>query len=468
MVMGDLEEGLDVAVIGAGPGGYVAAIRAAQLGRDVTLIDGAKRLGGICLREGCIPSKALIHVADVYKGIEEAADFGITVEGRKIDIAQMQEWKSGIIKKLSRGIEQLCKENKVSVICGKAHFTSPNSLQVETEAGMSSYQFNHAIIATGSEAIEIPSLPFNFEKNIIGSKGALNLEKVPQQLAVVGGGYIGIELGTVYAKLGSRVTIIEATDSLLPGMDSDIIKVVSRRLKKLSVTVLLETTANKYDKGTLTTSGPKVEADCVIVAVGRKPFSKGLNLEQAGVRVDDKGFIIVNKQQQTSQPTIYAIGDIVGGAMLAHKASAEGKIAAEAICGQPSAFDNVVPAVVFSDPEIATVGMTQADAEQRGLNVVVSQFPFAALGKSLAMNATDGFVKIVASADTKQVLGVHMVGGMCSELIAEATLAVEMGAHADDIALTIHTHPTFAEAMAEAADMLYGHAVHLTPRKQTK
>lgn len=468
MVVGDIQEGIDVAVIGAGPGGYVAAIRAAQLGRKVTLIDSRERLGGVCLHEGCIPSKALIHAANVYHGLSEAEEFGVRVEGRSIDVVQMQQWKRGIISKLSKGIGQLCKENHVTFLRGTARFTSPNSLQVDSENETKSYQFKHAIIASGSEAIQIPSLPFDAKKNVVGSKGALNLESIPKKLAVIGAGYIGVELGTVYAKLGSQVTFIEVLDGILPGLDRDITKVIERRLKGLGVTVLTGTEVTGFDKGGLQTkgNGSVVEADQVIVAVGRRPKSDSLNLQQVRVKTDEKGFIVVDQRQQTSQPTIYAIGDVVGEPLLAHKASAEGKVAAEAICGKQAAFDAVVPSVIFSDPEIASVGMTTEEAKEAGIETIVSQFSFAALGKSLAAHAPAGFVKILAAADTKRVLGIHMVGAAASELIAEATMAIEMGAFADDLALTVHTHPTFSEAIAEAAEMLYGEAIHISPRKQ--
>ncbi len=468
MVMGDIQEGLDVAVIGAGPGGYVAAIRAAQLGRQVTLIEGRSQAGGVCLHEGCIPSKALIHAANIYQGIADAEELGIVVTNRSIDIAKLQIWKQGLVGKLSKGIVQLCKDNKVTILQGIAQFTSPTSIRIDTSDGAKSYHFKKAIIATGSRPVEIPSLPFYSKKKIFSSTEALSLEKIPSSLAVVGGGYVGVELGTVYAKLGSVVTLIEEQNSILPGLDSDFTKVVAKRLKKLGVIVQTGTRAKEYNgQQLILENGAKpVAADAVVVAVGRRPRTESLDLKQARVKIDERGFIITNAQCQTSQSSIYAIGDVAGEPMLAHKASAEGRVAAEAICGQKSAFDQVVPAVIFSDPEIATVGLSETEAKAEGIDAQVVQFPFAALGRSLASHATEGFVKIVVAADTKRVLGVHIVGHAASELIAEGTLAVEMGAYADDLGLTVHTHPTFAEAIAEAADMIYGHAIHISPRKQ--
>ncbi len=470
MVMGDIQEGRELIVIGGGPGGYVAAIRAAQLGKDVTLIDALPQLGGVCLNWGCIPSKALIHVASVYHSLDTAKDFGIHVTGKSVDWSESQSWKQNLIKKLSQGIAALCKDNGVEVIQGMAHFTSEQSVMVESDEHVGSYKFEQAIIASGSKAIEIPTLPFDDSKGIIGAKGALSLSEIPKKLAVVGGGYIGVELGTAYAKLGSQVTIVEAKERLLPEISVDLAKAVSRKLKQLGITTYVSTQANAYDGSYLSLAGEHdpIEADKVLVAVGRRPNTEELQLDLAKVDVDIQGYITVNEQGQSSQENIYAIGDVVGGMMLAHKASAEGKIAAEAICGEPSGFDNYVPAVIFSDPEVAMVGLSETQAQERGLAIQVGQFPFAALGRTVASHESDGFIKIISEVESYRILGFEMVGPHVSELISIATHLLEMGAMVDDVALTINTHPTFAEAIGEAAESIYGHAIHLSPRKQKK
>ena len=467
--MGDIQEGVDVIIIGAGPGGYVAAIRAAQLGREVHLIDPLPRLGGICLNWGCIPSKALIHAANFFQDLDHSVDFGVEVSGKSLDVPKLQAWKDDLIAKLTKGIALLCRDNGISVHQGTAHFTSENSVLIESGDTTESLQFKNAVIATGSRPASLPSLPFDEAQGIVSSTEALAWQEIPESLAVIGGGYIGVELGTVYAKFGSQVTIIEALDRLLPEIEADIAKPVVRKLKKIGVSIVTGVRAKSYAKGQLSLeNGDTVDATRVLVAVGRQPNTDGLQLEAAGIALDEHGCIKINQQCQTAKPHIYAIGDVAGGMQLAHKASHEGKVAAEAMCGQPAAFDNYVPAVIFSDPEIAMVGLTEEAAKQQGLAVHSGQFPFAVLGRSLASHATDGFVKVVAEEATKRLVGIQIVGGHASDLIAAATYALEMGALSDDVADMINTHPTFAEAIGEAVEALYGRAIHISPRKQKR
>jgi dihydrolipoamide dehydrogenase len=467
--MSEKQKDVDVVVIGAGPGGYVAAIRAAQLGRKVHLIDAMERLGGVCLNWGCIPSKALIHVANFFSDIERVSDLGIAIDSKSLDLAQTQTWKNGILKKLSKGIEQLCKDNGITIHRGIAYFTSRDSIMVEKEDRSESLKFKNAIIATGAHAIELPGLPFGEAKGIVSSKGALGWSELPKKLVVVGAGYIGIELGTVFAKFGSEVTIIEALDRILPEIDQELSRPVERKLKKRGVRIILGSKVKGLDGRTVELEGgDKIEADKVLVAVGRKPNTDNLSLDTAGVLLDEKGFIKVAEDGMTTNSLIYAIGDVVGGALLAHKASAEGKIAAEAMCGQAVSFDHFIPSVIFSDPEIAMVGLTEAQASEKGIKTSTGQFPFAALGRAMASHATDGFVKIVADAETKRLIGCQMVGPHVSELIATVTHALEMGAEVDDLLPIINTHPTFSEAIGEAVESIYGRAIHISPRKQKK
>jgi dihydrolipoamide dehydrogenase len=455
-------------VIGAGPGGYVAAIRLAQLGKDVILIDRAPRLGGVCLNVGCIPSKALIHASDLAWEAQHAESMGLTVEGVAVDLAAMVAWKDGIVDRLTGGVEFLCSKNGVEVVHGTARFLSDRSVQVESEEGTVEIEFSAAVIATGSAPMELPGLAFDGER-VIGSTEALSLDRVPNSLVVVGAGYIGLELGSVYAKLGSEVTIVEFLPEIVPGLDRDVAKTLQRRLKKLGVTLLLEHRAESLDDSDppalVVTDADgetkRIPADVVMMSVGRVPNSSGLGLEEIGVDTDGKGFITVNDRQQTSVPGIFAIGDVAGGALLAHKAYQEAKVAAEVIAGEPAAFDNVaIPAVIYTDPEIAWTGLTEAEAVERGHDVVTGSFSFKASGRAMTLEATDGFVKAVADAESGLLLGVIAVGRGVSELIGEATLALEMGAFLEDVGLTIHAHPTMSEAFQEAVEAALGKAVH--------
>ncbi|SFS77513.1 dihydrolipoyl dehydrogenase [Marininema halotolerans] len=468
MVVGDFANEVDVLVVGGGPGGYVAAIRAAQLGKKVTLVDKAE-LGGVCLNRGCIPSKALIHAGDEIHKMKNSSHMGIEVDGVTINFADMIKWKDSVVNKLTSGVGSLLKNNKVEVVQGEVYFTGEDTCKVATESNSTTYQFNHCIVATGSRPTEIKSLPFDGE-NIISSTEALNLSEIPAKLIVVGGGYIGLELGTAYAKLGSEVTILEGMDSILPGVDASMSRMVKRNLKKLGVEVVTGAMVQSSDKskdGVTVTAKVKDEektwtADKVLVSIGRVPNTDELGLDQAGLETDEKGFIAHDEQMKTKNDKIFVIGDIAGQPMLAHKASYEGKIAAEVIAGEPSVVDyRAMPYVIFSDPELAYTGMTEKEAKEAGHDVAVSRFSFAANGRALSLDAADGFFQVVADKETKQVLGAQIVGPEASSLIAEVVLAIEMGANAEDIALTIHAHPSLPETFMEAAEGIMGNAIHM-------
>ncbi len=468
MVVGSVSRGCQVVVIGAGPGGYVAAIRLAQLGKDVILVEKEPRLGGVCLNVGCIPSKALIHVADLAHEVLGAKDMGLTVSSLAVDLPKMVEWKDGIVDRLTSGVAYLCEKNGVEVVHGAAEFVSDRSLVVSSDDGRVEIEFEQAVIATGSRPMALEGFEHDGER-IIGSTEALSLQAVPERLVIIGAGYIGLELGSVYAKLGSKVSIVEFLPKVAPDLDPEVGKALTRQLKKLGVKLYLSHRAESFEAGdpsVVIARGPKddelrLEADVVLVTVGRVPNTEGLGLEAAGVETDDKGFITVDDRQRSSAPGIYAIGDVAGGALLAHKAYQEAKVAAEVIVGEPAAFDNVVPAVIYTDPEVAWVGLGEEEAKEQGYTVVTGAFPYKASGRAMSLDATDGFVKVVADADTKQLLGVIAVGRGVSEFIGEATLALEMGAFLEDVALTIHPHPTMSEAFQEAVEGALGQAVHM-------
>ena len=459
----------EVLVIGAGPGGYVAAIRAAQLGKKVLCVE-KEKLGGVCLNVGCIPSKALIHAAKTWRTLShEAGELGIEVQGAKLDFKKTQAWKRGVTEGLTNGIGQLFKANKVESLFGTATFTGPDSVSVQTKEGPVTVRFQHCVVATGSRPIQIPGFAFD-HKVVLDSTSALDLEEVPRELVVIGGGFIGLEIGQAYAHLGAKVTVVEALESILPGQDPDLVKVVERRLKKDGVTVLTKAKAKGFDGKhvTLDLGGKeeKLPATHVLVSVGRRPNTDALGLEKAGVKVGEKGLVPVNEKGQTSVPAIFAIGDITPGPALAHKASKEGTVVAAVIAGDKgAALDyKALPWAVFTEPEIATVGLTEQQAKEKGFDPVVAKFPLAASGRAKSANATEGFVKMVADRKTDLILGVHVVGAEASNLIAEAALAIEMGATAKDLALTIHVHPTFPEAVMEAAEGIHGKMIHAVNR----
>jgi len=459
----------EVAIIGAGPGGYVAAIRAAQLGKKVTVID-RQWLGGVCLNVGCIPSKALIHVAKLKHQMEHAQAQGLTAGGVKVDMVQVQKWKGDVVAKLVGGIAQLHKAGKVEFLKGTGRLTGPHTIEVKaTDGSTQSLEADHIVLATGSRPISIPGFAPD-GKRVLTSTEALDLLEVPPTMVVIGGGYIGLELGTAYAHLGSKVTVIEMMDQLLPGTDPDLVRVVARRLRALGVEVHTSAKAKALTpKGvTFTTQeGKEVEAsaDKVLVSVGRKPNTDELGLDKAGVKVNAKGVVETDAQRRTNVPHIFAIGDITQGPPLAHKASHEGVVAAEAIAGKATGADwTSIAAVVFTDPEIAYVGLSEAEAKAQGIEVLVGKFPFGASGRALTVADADGMVKLIADKATQVVLGVSIVGPEAGELISECALAVEMGATLDDLALTVHPHPTLPEAIMEAAMLAKGEPVHVAKR----
>lgn len=469
MVVGDFAQGTQVAVIGGGPGGYVAAIRAAQLGLEVTLVE-REFLGGVCLNWGCIPSKALIHVGDLKSQMEHADSFGLITPSVTVDLPKLMAWKDRIVEKLRAGVVDLMSKNKVDVVQGTAHFTGDRSFSVESSDGVHRYEFEHCIIATGSSTADLPGIPRDGEL-VIDSKDALELQTVPESLVIVGAGAVGLELGTVYAKLGSKVTILEGLEELLPMLDPQIGRVMRKAVKGLGIELVLgarvqslNTKDSQAEINYTTTAGEQtVQAHKVLVAIGRWPNTRDIGLEKAGVKLDKRGFVEVNARMETSVPRIFAIGDIVAGPMLAHRASYQGKVAAEVIAGQAAAFEGVeVPGVIFSDPEIATVGLTEQEAKDLGYEVKTGVFPFKALGRAATIGDEGlGFTKIISDAKAGTVLGVHIVGPHASDLISEGCLAVASASHIDDLTLTMHPHPTLPESIEEAAEQIEHKAIHI-------
>jgi len=467
MVVGDASLDIDTLVIGAGPGGYVAAIRAAQLGQSVLCVD-KEYVGGVCLNVGCIPSKALISAAHQYESVSHASAFGIEVGEATVNFSKVQEFKNGIVKKLTGGVASLLKANKVQFFAGEVMFINENEARVFNDQEAPRYRFKNCIIATGSRPIELKAFPYG--GRIISSTGALSLTEVPKSMVVIGGGYIGVELSQMYSKFGTKVTIIEGSDSILPGFDKDVSAVVAKKLKGAKADIITGAQAKSAEQTdsevtvtyTVGDKEEKISADYLLVTVGRRPNTDGeLGLDLINVKMTDRGLIEVDGQGRTSVPHIYAIGDIVPGPALAHKAMYEGRVAAEAIAGQASAVDyKCVPAVCFSDPEIGSVGIGETEAKAQGLNVKVGKFPFAINGRAMSLNATEGFVKLISDADTGLVLGAQIVGLEASNMIAELALAIEMGATLEDIALTIHAHPTLGEIVLDAAEVALGHPIH--------
>lgn len=472
MVVGSFAKGCQVVVIGSGPGGYLAAIRMAQLKKDVILVESEPSLGGICLNEGCIPSKALIHAADFYTDTQTSTSFGVTVEQVSFDLPKLIAWKDGIVKRLTGGVMSLCTKNGAEVLRGRARFISDRQVEVAGPEGVQVVQFEQAVIATGSVPFDLPGFARDGE-TVIGSKEALGLLDMPQKLVVIGGGYVGLELGSVYRKFGAEVAVVEFFPELLGQHDPEVREALTRRLKALGIKLYLGHRAMSLEKGspskvTIQDRDMKttvLEADKVLMSVGRVPNINGLGLKEAGVAQDPKGFIQVNSRMETNVPGIYAIGDVVGGPLLAHKAYREAKVAAEVIAGEASAFDNlVIPAVVYTDPEVAWAGLSEMEARAQGFNVVTGTFPFRASGRAMTLNDTEGFVKTVADADTKRILGIHIVGAGASELVSEGALAIEMGAFLDDLSGTIHPHPTLSEGLMESVEAALGEAIHVMNR----
>jgi len=461
----------DIVVLGAGPGGYAAAFYAADKGQKVILVE-QDRLGGVCLNRGCIPSKALLHATKLIGDAGAAAAHGITFQPPTIDLAKLRAWKNSILEKLSSGVAALAKARGVTVLRGRGLFENSTTLRVETEAGQQFIEFGKAIIAVGSK----PALPKAFDlgnPRIMTSTEALEIEDIPAELLVIGGGYIGMELGTVYARLGSRVTVVEALPAILAGADPDLARPVVRTAEKAFKEIRLNTKVTK-----MATAGKQIKVtfdkvvelyDRVLVSVGRSPNCTDLGLDSTKVVLDDKGFIKVNTQQQTADPTIYAIGDCAGGLLLAHKASREARVAVDGITGDPVTLQNVIiPAVVFTEPEIAWAGLTEADAQAKGITVQIAKFPWSASGRALTFDATDGLTKLVIDPATERILGVGITGHGAGELIGEGVLAMEMGATAFDLASAVHPHPTLSETLMEAAEVFYGHSTHMFVRKRVE
>ncbi|HJQ24407.1 MAG TPA: dihydrolipoyl dehydrogenase [Blastocatellia bacterium] len=457
-----------VVVIGGGPGGYAAAFMAADLGLQTTLVDMEVNPGGVCLYRGCIPSKALLHVAKVINESREAAHWGIEFAAPRIDVGKLHEWKQSVVNKLTGGLGQLSKQRKVKYIQGRASFIDSNTIKIEkVKGGEEQLRYEHAILATGSRPATVPGLSLD-NPRVMDSTGALEIEDVPKSLLVIGGGYIGLELGTVYAALGSAVSVVEMTAGLLPGADRDLVNILAKRVNAMCKAVMLNT---KVTSMTETADGIQVKLegagleqteqvfDKVLISVGRKPNTAGLGLENTRVEVDARGFVKVDAQRRTGDPAIFAIGDITGDPMLAHKASHEGRAAAEVIAGHKTAFEPAaIPAVVFTDPEIAWAGLTETEAKEQGRNVKVARFPWAASGRALTLDRTDGVTKLIIDPETERVLGVGICGPGAGELIAEGVLAIEMAARAADVGLTIHPHPTLSETVMNAADVFFGNA----------
>jgi dihydrolipoamide dehydrogenase len=464
---------LRVAVVGGGPGGYAAAFLAADLGMQVTLIDPEANPGGVCLYRGCIPSKALLHVAKLIEESQQAKNWGIEFPPAKIDLARLRAWKEGVVKKLTGGLGQLSKQRHVEYIQGRAAFENSTTLRVSKVDGTTiALSFDRIILATGSRPAIIPAFKIDSPR-LMDSTGALNLEDIPGSLLVVGGGYIGLELGSVYAALGTRVTVVEMLPGLLPGADRDLVLPLHKRLEKMFEAILLNTTVAslKEDGAGIRASfeGAAIQEkdrekifDRVLVSVGRKPNSEIPGLETTQVRVGARGFIEVNKQLQTADPSIYAIGDVVGEPMLAHKASHEGRVAVEAIAGHKVAFEPAaIPAVVFTDPEVAWCGLTESQAEKENREIKVAKFPWGASGRAVTLDRPEGMTKLIVDPRTERVLGVGIVGVGAGELIAEGVLAIEMAALASDVAMSIHPHPTLSETVMEAAEVFFGTSTHV-------
>ena len=464
----------DVVVLGGGPGGYVAAFRAADLGLKTAVVDVREKPGGVCVYEGCIPSKALLHVAALISEAQHAQEIGISFGKPNIDLDKLRDFKNKVVGNLTAGAGQLAKARKIEWILGRGRFESSQSILVQGQDGERRVQFKHAILASGSRVAQLPGVKLESDR-LMTSTEALDLESIPETLLVVGGGYIGLEMGSVYAALGSKVTVVEFMNTILPGVDKDLVRPLKKRLDGLleaihvnSKVVGMKEVENGIEaefEGDI--ESKKATFEKVLVSVGRKPNSEDLGLENTAVQVDKDGFIRIDDRCRTDDGKIFAIGDVAGQPMLAHKAGREGRVAAEVIAGQPSAFDNVaIPAVVFTDPEVAWCGLTETEAKQEGIEVEVHRFPWAASGRAQSLGRTDGLTKILFEPDSGRILGMGITGPNAGELIAEGVLAIEMAAVAEDLAVTIHTHPTLSETIMEAAESFLGHPTHIYRKKR--
>jgi len=469
-----MADSVQVVVLGAGPGGYAAAFYAADLGMQVALVDEEKNPGGVCLYRGCIPSKALLHVAKVIDEAKHAGNWGVTFSEPKVDIDKLRAYKQGVVDKLTAGVGSVGRMRKVRFVQGRGTLTGPKSMTVAGPGGTVDLQFENLILATGSHPTKIPSLSLDSPR-MMDSTSGLELPDVPGSLLVIGGGYIGLELGTVYATLGSKVAVVEMTPGLLPGADRDLVAVLEKRLKKLFASIMLNTKVVKVAeeaKGIRVTfegDVPEKEQvfDRVLVAVGRRPNSKIPGLETTRVKIDPKGFVEVDGQRRTAEPSIFAIGDVAGEPMLAHKASHEARVAVEAIAGHKAVFEpQAIPAVVFTDPEIAWCGLTEAQAQAEQIEIEVAKFPWGALSRAITVDRPEGLTKLVLEKSTGRVLGVGIAGSGAGELIAEGALAIEMGATAEDMKLVIHPHPTLSESVMEAAEVFFGQSTHVYKPKR--
>ena len=467
----------DVVVLGAGPGGYTAAFRAADLGLNVVLIEKHATLGGVCLNVGCIPSKALLHVAKVINEADEMSHHGVSFGKPSLDIDKIRDFKSGVVGKLTKGLDGLAKQRKVQKIQGMAKFTSPYTIEIDAAEGKKVVRFKNAIIASGSHSFKVPGIPFD-DPRVIDSTGALLLESVPERMLVVGGGIIGLEMAEVYGTLGSKITVVELGDGLIPGADRDVVKVLENRIKKRYDAILTKTKCAKVEAKVdglwVTFEGPNAPTepqkfDKVLVAAGRRPNGKTIGAEAAGVIVNDQGFIPADKQQRTNVAHIYAIGDVIGQPMLAHKAVHEGRVAAENCAGMKSFFDaRVIPGIAYTDPEVAWVGVTELEAKAQGLQIEVGKFPWAASGRALGNGRDDGFTKIITDKNTHRIIGAAIVGAGAGELLAETCLAIEMDCDIHDVALTVHAHPTLSESVAFACEIVDGSITDLYMPKKKK
>jgi dihydrolipoamide dehydrogenase len=469
-----MAESVQVAVLGAGPGGYAAAFYAADLGMQVALIDEEKNPGGVCLYRGCIPSKALLHVAKVVDEARHAGNWGVTFTEPSIDVDKLRAYKQGVVDKLTAGVGSVARLRKVKFVQGRATLAGPKSLKVAGASGETEVQFEHLILATGSHPTKIPSLSLDSPR-MMDSTSGLELPDVPKSLLVIGGGYIGLELGSVYATLGSKVSVVEMTPGLLPGADRDLVHVLEKKLKKLFANIMVNTKVVKVAEESqgirVTFEGDVAEKeqvfDRVLVAIGRRPNSKIPGLETTRVKVDAKGFIETDPQRRTAEPNIFAIGDVAGEPMLAHKASHEARVAVEAIAGHKAVFEpQAIPAVVFTDPEIAWCGLTEAQAQAEGIEFEVAKFPWGALSRAITVDRPEGLTKLILEKSTGRVLGVGIAGSGAGELIAEGALAIEMGASAEDMKLVIHPHPTLSESLMESAEVFFGQSTHVYKPKR--